>query len=325
MLLLMRDFNAKLGCQAEQWAGAIGRLGLPAPITDNGKRLLALCMAHSLVVTDTMFQHKAAHLQIWVNPKATDTTKHQIDHTIFRRRDVKCVQDTRVFRGADVDSDHRLMISKMQLRFHKRKKHTLHPRFQPAPLHTEEGRTAFQQSMSTALSPHHLIPITDVEHSWDALHSALMLTSQAQLRQSPKPRKPWISQSTMLLAEQKHQLWRAWQASQTPAAKALYKAANRASRQAAVADYQQHWSSQLAQVQNSMRKGDLHSAYRCLNQLSKPKAQLSRTLHSKHTGRLLQSIKERIADWTSHTTVLLASSTPIPPSTIAPWGYPKAP
>ncbi|DBB05096.1 TPA: hypothetical protein ACH3X3_010357 [Trebouxia sp. C0006] len=46
------------------------------------------------------------------------------------------------------------------------------------------------------------------------------------------------------------------QVSQTPAAKALYTAANRASRQAA--DYQQHWSSQLAQVQNSMRKGDRH-------------------------------------------------------------------
>ena len=129
--------------------------------------------------------------------------------------------------------------------------------FQPAPLHTEEGRTAFQQSLSTALSLHHLIPITDVEHSWGAVHSALMLTSHAQLRQSPKPRKPRISESTMQLAEQKHQLWRAWQASQTPAAKALYKAANRASRRAAVADYQQHWSSQLAQVQNSLRKGDL--------------------------------------------------------------------
>ena len=105
-----------------------------------------------------MFQHKAAHLQTWVNPKATDTTKHQVDHTIVRRRDVKCVQDTRVFRGADVDSDHRLMISKLQLKFRKRKKHTPHPRFQPAPLHTEEGRTAFQQFMSPALSPHHLIP-----------------------------------------------------------------------------------------------------------------------------------------------------------------------
>ena len=91
MLLLMGDFIAKLGCQAEQWGGAIGRLGLPAPITDNGKRLLALCMAHSLVVTDTMFQHKAAHLQTWVNPKATNTTKHQIDHTNLRRRETSLI------------------------------------------------------------------------------------------------------------------------------------------------------------------------------------------------------------------------------------------
>ena len=30
MFLLLGDFNAKLGCQAEQWGGAIGRLGLPA-------------------------------------------------------------------------------------------------------------------------------------------------------------------------------------------------------------------------------------------------------------------------------------------------------
>lgn len=93
-------------------------------------------MAHSLVVTDTVFQHKAAHLQTWVNPKATDTTKHQVDHTIVRRLDVKCVQDTRAFRGADVDSDHGLMLSKLQLKFRKLKKHTPHPRFQPAPLHT---------------------------------------------------------------------------------------------------------------------------------------------------------------------------------------------
>ena len=62
MLLLMGDFNAKLGCQAEQWGGAIGRLGLPARITDNGRRLLTLCMEHSLAVVDTMFQHKTAHL-----------------------------------------------------------------------------------------------------------------------------------------------------------------------------------------------------------------------------------------------------------------------
>jgi len=58
--------------------------------------------------------------------------------------------------------------------------------------------------------------------------------------------------------------------------KALYTAANKASRQAAVADHQQYWSSQLAmaQVQHNMRKGNPHSAHKRLNQLGFELAEL---------------------------------------------------
>lgn len=52
----------------------------------------------------------------------------------------------------------------------------------PALLSTQplctEGRAAFQHSMSTALSTHHLIPITEVQRSWDSLHTALIDTSR---------------------------------------------------------------------------------------------------------------------------------------------------
>lgn len=58
--------------------------------------------------------------------------------------------------------------------------------------------------------------------------------------------------------------------------KALYTAANKASRQAAVADHQQYWSSQLAmaQVQHNMRKSNPHSAHIWLNQLGFELAEL---------------------------------------------------
>ena len=183
MLLLMGDFNAKLGCQAEQWGGAIGKLGLPAPITDNGRRLLTLCMGHSLAVADTMFQHKPVHLQTWYNPNTADRTQHQIDHTITRRRDIKSVLDTRVYRGADVDSDHRLMVSKLRFRFRKPIKHTQPKRFHPGPLLSEEGRATFQQSMQHPLSSHAHIPINDVEHRWQSLCSALTTAGNSLLQQ----------------------------------------------------------------------------------------------------------------------------------------------
>ena len=109
------------------------------PITDNCTRLLHLCMANNLVVTDTIFQHKPVHLQAWYNPNATDSTKHQSDHVLFRRCNIKAVQDTRVFGGADIESDHRLMVCKLRLKFRKPAKHTFHPRLQLAPLHSRQG------------------------------------------------------------------------------------------------------------------------------------------------------------------------------------------
>ena len=115
---------------------------------------------------------------------------------------------------------------------------------------------------------------------------------------------------TMQLANHKHQLWKAWQASNTPEAKALYKSANRATRQSALADYQQHCTSELAQVQHSMRKGDIHSAYKCLNKLNKLKPTAITALRQQGTGRLLQSAEERIAEWTNHCTILLSAKAP---------------
>ena len=38
LLSLMGDFNAKLGCEVQLSGGAIGRFGLPAPITDDDTR-----------------------------------------------------------------------------------------------------------------------------------------------------------------------------------------------------------------------------------------------------------------------------------------------
>ncbi|KAA6420758.1 MAG: hypothetical protein FRX49_09335 [Trebouxia sp. A1-2] len=53
---LMGDFDAKVGYEAHLWGGAVDRFGLPANTTDNGTRLLHLCMANNLVVTNTIFQ-----------------------------------------------------------------------------------------------------------------------------------------------------------------------------------------------------------------------------------------------------------------------------
>ena len=68
-----------------------------------------------------------------------------------------------------------------------------------------------------------------------------------------------------------------------------------------------------------MRKGDIriHSAYKCLNQLSKPNTKAGRTLRDRQSGRVLQSAEERSAAWVSCCTQLLSGSTPIATEVLA--------
>ncbi|DBA87416.1 TPA: hypothetical protein ACH3X1_004463 [Trebouxia sp. C0004] len=173
--------------------------------------------------------------------------------------------------------------------YRKPAKYTLHPRLQPAPLHSEAGKQAFQLSLQGLLATHHHIPVGDVEHSWGALKSSLNITAQAQLKQPPRPQRPWISEATLHLANSKSNLWQASLANPTPQAKAESKVANRAAHKFALADYHHHFTQILTKVQCSMRKGDIHPAYKVLRQLSKPKCQPGRQLRHEISGRQLHT------------------------------------
>ena len=194
-LILMGDFNAKVGRHADQWEGCIGRFGLPSPVCDNGQRLLDLCTANSLAITDTMFQHKRIHLATW---RSNDgITKNQIDHILVRQRDAVTAHDCRAYRGADVGSDHYLLICKLKLKLKRTRRTPRHPRFQTASLRTEQGKAAFQDAVAHALNTPSTVPNqSKLQH----LTQALTLAGQQQLPPAPSARRPWISPATLQLA-----------------------------------------------------------------------------------------------------------------------------
>ena len=81
---------------------------------DNGKRLCDICDMNELVITGTLFPHKDIHKSTWISPDRK--TKNQIDHTLIKKRFRNSVKDTRVYRSADIGSDHYLVCTKIQLR-----------------------------------------------------------------------------------------------------------------------------------------------------------------------------------------------------------------
>lgn len=113
MLIVTGDMNAKVGYDREGYERVIGIHGM-GQRNDNGGRLCEICDMNELVITGTLFPHKDIHKATWISPDRK--TRNQIDHVLINKRFRNSVKDTRVYRSADIGSDHYLVCTAIKLR-----------------------------------------------------------------------------------------------------------------------------------------------------------------------------------------------------------------
>ena len=97
-LLLIGDFNARIGRDNDKWPLVMGKHGIWKCNSD-GVLLLALCSEIELIVTNNMFKQKDERKTIWMQPRSGQG--HMIDFIITRCRDNMGIHNTRAMRGAN--------------------------------------------------------------------------------------------------------------------------------------------------------------------------------------------------------------------------------
>lgn len=209
-VILLGDFNARVGKDFELWPSVLGRNGI-GKTNSNGLRLLDLCTTHGLTITNTMFRQKDKYKTSWKHPRSGHW--HLIDYVIVRNRDVKEVCITRAMRGAECWTDHRMIRSKLKLR--DRPKFFKRPRIQNETIYFESlahdltKQTDFRQQIIDMFTDGREEQ-TGIEEDWNFFKNTLNTVGKNVCGVKTKRTKDWFSENEreiMPLIEEKRKMF----------------------------------------------------------------------------------------------------------------------
>jgi exonuclease III len=113
-ITVIRDFNVHVGNDSQTWNVVIGRHG-DNDLNNQGKQLLDFCASSGLSMMNTFFQHKNIHKYTWYKTDDSTTQRSLIDFIMVSDNLRRAVADVRVKRGAELATDHHLVVCIVQL------------------------------------------------------------------------------------------------------------------------------------------------------------------------------------------------------------------
>lgn len=201
--VLMGDFNAKVGSDNNDIEHVMGKHGL-GEMNDNGELLVELCGLNQFKVGGTLFPHKAEHKVTWVSPDSR--TQNQIDHICISAKWSNTLCDVRNKRGADIGSDHHLLMGNLRIKFTNAPNIQKCPRvkYKIAKLKSAEQRDAFSRTLREKLAVRNAD--SNIEHGWQTFKKAINETCVERLGKAKNIKEDFISQRTWELIDSRAKL-----------------------------------------------------------------------------------------------------------------------
>ena len=194
--IIMGDLNAKVGSDNENYEEVMGKHGL-GEINDNGDRLLGFCTFNKMVIGGTVFPHKKIHKSTWVSPDGQ--TENQIDHFCISRKFRRSMDDVRTLRGADVGSDHHLVLAKIRIKLKKygAVSQGCRQKFQVSYLQDEEKKKDFKLELSNKFKALENLEAMTIEEHWNGIKEVVTSTCTTVLGPKKDIHKEWITQESL--------------------------------------------------------------------------------------------------------------------------------
>ena len=254
---------------------------------------------NNLVLTNTLGPHKPSRRWTWHSP---DGKHHnQIDYILVKKRFRSGVNihRTRSFPGADIGSDHDLVMMTFQVRLKMaRKPNQPRLRFDLEKLRNPDVACTFQATIGGKFAP--LVGLSDEDMDMDTMittyNTAVTDAASEILGKERRRKKPWVTKDVLDLCDERRDLKK--KRYEAEGAKE-YREANRRV-QKAVKKAKEDWiGAQCEEIETCLNKNNSKRAYQLVKDLTSEKQGRSSTIQDK-SGKCLTEEKEILSRWTEY-------------------------
>lgn len=302
-LILLGDFNARVGSSHMIWPGVLGPHGI-GNINTNGERLLSFCTEHGLTITNTYFKQPLIHKATWMHPRSKHL--HLIDFVITKQVDRNDVISTRAMRGADCFTDHVLLRSKIHLNLRKQyRKMRLKPpgKLDVRKLKLDSVKKVFSQQLEEEFDKTNN-ENADCLTAWNSFKDSIMTIGKKVLGKPNRQHQDWFDDNNQEIHEliTRRNIARTNMLGSriTRSTTSAYKTACQALQMATRKMKSDWWEEKAKEIQQHADMNNMKGFYNSLKMVWGPKIKHPTQLKSRDGSSLITEQKDLLLRWSNH-------------------------
>ncbi|KAK3894356.1 hypothetical protein Pcinc_001893 [Petrolisthes cinctipes] len=296
ILIIQGDWNAKVGVDAlNDWSEYCGPSS-NSSTNERGFRLLEFASYNNMTLANTLGTHKESRRWTWHAPNGLH--HNQIDYILVQNRFRSSINipKTRTFPGADIGSDHDLVILNLKIRWKKIKPaKNMRLKFNIEKLKDPSIRETFQVTIGGKFAP--LLALEEDTETMTTRFNAIMTeTANEVLGKHRHKNKPWVTDDILELCDLRRELKKT---KNTERGAREYRELNKTVRNEMRRVKEEWIESQCSEIEDCFNRNNTKRAYQIVNDLTKPRQQKSNNIQDKH-GNCLTEKDEISKRWTEY-------------------------